>query len=153
MKKIMWLITIFGLVTSSYITFANSITSINVSGGGQNSTVSISVSVLATEKVNNSNIRIQIIAPNGNVMASTQLDTPSLNDGDTWQGQWTANNNPPVIGDYTVSVCWSPGNSGNCNFASSSTTYYSADTLEILLPVLIVFLISLFLYQEHKVKG
>ena len=132
---------------------ADSITAIDVSGGdSQNSSISISVSIVATEKINNSNMRILIIAPDGNVVASTQLDPPSMEDGDTWQGNWiTDNNGWTQEGDYTVSVCWSKGNASNCNVASSSAIFYSASSLEFLLPVLILFFIGLYIRGERRI--
>lgn len=150
MKKMIFATLMF--ITILTPTHADSIISIDVSGGNsQNSSVSISVSVVATQKINNSNMRILIIAPDGNVVASTQLDPPSMDDGDTWQGNWSTDNSGwPQEGNYTIAACWSKGNSSNCNVASSSAIFHSASSLEFLLPVFILFFIGLYIHGERR---
>lgn len=113
------------------------ITSLSASGGANpGEDITISVSIRANSRVNNSNLYFRIISPAGVVVATHTASPPSMNGGDTWSYSWISNNSSyPEMGTYTVSVCWSPGASQNCQIASASTTFYSADSLGPLLLV------------------
>lgn len=127
-------IILISLITPPAVS-ANSIQSLSASGGGeQNSTITIHTTIQGSQ-ANNTNLHFVITAPDGIVVASHQFnDVPHLSDGETFSYSWQTNNtNFPAQGNHTVSVCWSPGNSTNCTHGSASTTFYSANTLGILL--------------------
>lgn len=103
-------------------------------GGGYGDTITISVTVRADDRANNSNLYFEIRAPDGSVVDTHSTDVPRLEAGETFSHSWTSNNSSyPLMGDYTVSVCWSPGNSRNCQIAQATTGFYSVWTLGPLL--------------------
>jgi len=122
-------------------------------GGSQNDTITISVTVRATARVTNSNLYFEIRAPNGTVVDTHSTgDIPSMNNGDRFSYSWNSNNSSyPEMGDYTVWVCWSPGNATNCGVAQASTTFYSVPTMGIVLSVVALALLGFWLWRaRHK---
>ncbi len=106
--------------------------SLTVSGGANfNETITISTTVRSEDGVNNSNFYFEIRDANGTVAATHSFGgVPSLDAGATFSYSWTSNNGAyPTMGNYTVSLCWSTGDSRNCNIASASSSFYAANTL------------------------
>lgn len=100
-------------------------------------------------KINGSNLQFFIYDSAGNLVASHgPVSVPTLEIGatETFSSSW--NWDTPGLGDHTVEVCWSPGNSTNCTLAQASTTFYSVSTLNTALVVVAVLLIGAwFLYN------
>jgi hypothetical protein len=119
------------------------IQSLSASGGGNfNETITISTTVRSDSGVNNTNFYFEIRASDGTVVATHNFgDVPSMSGGETFSYSWTTNNSSyPIQGDYSLSLCWSTGNSRNCNIASATSGFYAANTLG---PVLIFALVAL----------
>ncbi len=135
------LISLLALLT---IAASGTVVSLTVSGGGNYSeTITINATVQAQGKINNSNIYFEIRDPNGTVVATNSASPPAMNDGDTFSYSWNSNNGGyPSMGDYTVSLCWSTGNSHNCNISSATTGFYSVPTLGTPLTVVAVLLVG-----------
>lgn len=131
------LMLLLAAATSLHAANEGTIQSVSASGGANfNENITISISLRANEKVNNTNVVSRIIAPSGAVVASHMYDSLSLEAGGTTSYSWGSNNSGyPDMGTYTVQVCWSTGGSNNCNIASASTSFYSADSLGPLLYV------------------
>jgi hypothetical protein len=132
---------------------SGTVLSLSVSGGSNyNETITISTTVQAITRVNNSNFYFEIRAPDGTVVAMHSFgDVPRLEGGETFSYSWTSNNSSyPLVGDYSVSLCWSPGGSQNCNIASATTTFYSANTLGALLTAALVALVGRWLWRKRK---
>jgi hypothetical protein len=93
-------------------------------------TFTVTAILHAQGKVKDSNLYYQIIAPDGHTVVLTHTtDLPTLQN-ETYTDSWSADNNGfPSMGNYTVVLCWSDGDSQNCDIASASTTFYSAPTL------------------------
>lgn len=150
------------LIVISFLTLASlgagsgSVVSLSTSGGGAyGDTIVISATVQASGKVNNSNLYYEIRAADGTVVATSGADVPSLEDGGTFSHSWSVNNSGfPVTGTYTVSLCWSPGNSHNCNIASSSTSFYSVPTFGTVLGIVALGLLAIWLWSvRHTLFG
>ena len=112
------------------------ILSLTASGGSNpGETITISTTVRADGKIQTSNLYFEIVAPNGAVVDTHLFSAmPTMNTNDTFSYSWTSNNSSyPVQGAYTVRLCWSPGGSQNCLIDSATSTFYSADTLGVML--------------------
>jgi hypothetical protein len=136
---------------------SGSVLSLTASGGGGfGDTITISTSVRADNKVNNSNLYFEIRAPDGTVVDTHGFgDVPSLEEGDTYGYSWNSNNGGyPAQGNYTVSVCWSTGNSHNCNIAQASTGFYSVPSLGTVLTLVALGLLALWIWSaRHTLFG
>ena len=119
------------LIPSPVLAAGGSITELSVAGGSQqNDTIVISSAGNATSKISNSNLYYTITSPNNTVVATHSTALPGMDSGDAFTDSWsTTNSGWPSIGAYTVTLCWSPGGSTNCNIASASTGFYSVPTL------------------------
>lgn len=132
---------------------AGTITFLSASGGGNfNETITISTTVRADDKVNNSNFYFEIRADNGTVAAThTFGGVPSLEAGATFSYSWTSNNaSYPIQGNYTLSLCWSTGNSQNCDIASASTSFYAASSLGWFLTLVLIGLAGRWLWVRQS---
>jgi hypothetical protein len=120
-------------------------------GPNQGDTISVSASVRADGSIQNSNLYYEIIAPDGvTVVATHTTSLGTLNAGDTRNDGWsTSNSGWPSTGTYTVNLCWSTGNSQNCNIASASTTFYSVPTLGWGLSLLGLGLLSVWIWRQR----
>ena len=114
-------------------------------------TITISASFLASFKINNSNVYYEIIAPDGvTVVATHSTSAPSLQAGDAFNDSWTTTNTSfPSAGTYTLTACWSDGNSTNCQIDSKMTGFYSVPTLGGWLTLLGLVLLSVFLWRRR----
>lgn len=126
--------------------------SLTVSGGANfNETITISATVRADGRIQNSNLYFVITAPSGAVVATHSVGVPSLDAGATFSYSWSSNNSGyPDMGTYTVTLCWSPGNAQNCGIASASTSFYSADTLGWALTAALFGLIGWWLLRRRQ---
>ena len=149
-RKLLLLVSLLALFAVA--ANSGSIVSLSASGGGNfNETITINATVRADDKVNNSNFYFEIRAADGSVVATNNFgDVPSMESGNTFSYSWQSNNGSyPLQGDYSVSICWSPGNSNNCNIASATTSFYSANTLGPLLTVILVALVGRWLFKRR----
>jgi hypothetical protein len=129
------------------------ILSLSAAGGSNfNETITISTIVQATGHTNNTNFYFEIRASDGTVVATHSFDgVPSMNAGETFSYSWTSSNSAyPIMGDYSVTLCWSPGGSQNCNIASATTTFYAANSLGAVLTVILIALVARWLWRKRK---
>ncbi len=114
-------------------------------------TVTISASFLATSKISNSNVYYELIAPDGvTVVATHSTSAPGLQTGDTFNDSWTTTNTSfPSAGTYTLTACWSTGNSTNCDIDQKTTSFFSVPTLGGWLTLLGLALLSVFLWRRR----
>lgn len=105
----------------------NSLSATDAPGLGD--TVQITSLVQATSKIQNSNLYYTITI--GSTLVATHTTTPpKFEIGDTFSDSWSISNSSfPSIGTYSVTLCWSTGNSQNCDIDSATTTFYSVPTL------------------------
>lgn len=128
--------------------------SLSVSGGGSyNDTITISTTVRADTKVNNSNFYFEVRAPDGTVVDTHSHDLPSLDGGETYSYSWTSNNGSyPTQGNYSVYMCWSNGQGQSCVNGESTTTFYSVPTMGTVLAGVALVLLAIWLWSvRHKV--
>ncbi|MGB7538186.1 MAG: hypothetical protein WBM17_06575 [Anaerolineales bacterium] len=98
-------------------------------GYAPNTPVTVQTTVQATQKVGKSNLFYTIS------LGSTVYTTHStlLDKLDAWQtvtDEWSTTNSGWPAGNYTITVCWSTGNSHNCDIAGPvTTTQYFVPTL------------------------
>jgi hypothetical protein len=132
---------------------SGTIISLGVSGGSQHGdTITISSQVMANSAIQRSNLSYQILAPDGvTLVASHSTSAPnSMSAGDTFNHNWSTNNSGfPVQGTYSVTICWSTGNSTNCDIASATTTFYSVPTLGWTLSLAFVALVAYWIYARR----
>jgi len=130
------------------------VTSLSASGGGNfNETITINATVRADAKVQNSNIYFEIRTPNGTVVATNSTSPPSLDAGQTFSYSWSTNNGGfPDMGNYTVTLCWSPGNSNNCGITDGpiSTSFYSVPTFGGPLSLLALILVAGWFWRVRR---
>ena len=114
-------------------------------------TITISASFLATSKINNSNVYYEIIAPDGvTVVATYSTSAPGLQAGESFNDSWTTTNTSfPSAGTYTLTACWSTGNSTNCDIDRKTTSFFSVPTLGGWLTLLGLALLSVFLWRRR----
>jgi hypothetical protein len=123
---------------------------LSASGGGNfNETITINTTIQSIDQVNNSNLYFEIRASDGTVVGTHSFEgVPSMNAGDTFSYTWTSHNGSyPLQGDYSLTLCWSPGNSRNCTIASATSSFYAANTLG---PFLIFTLIAFIVWRMWK---
>ena len=122
-------------------------------GGGYNENITISATLRADSKIENSNLYFEVRAPDGTVVATNSASVPSLDNGGTFSYSWNANNGGfPATGNYSVSVCWSPGGSQNCQIVGGpvTTSFYSVPTFGNLLGILALVLVGAWLWHVRR---
>jgi hypothetical protein len=98
-------------------------------GYAPNTTVYVQSTVQATERLNNSNL-FYTVSLGGTVYATHTTPLGRMNAWETVTDEWTTTNSGWPAGNYTITVCWSTGNSQNCNIAGPvTTTQYFVPTL------------------------
>lgn len=150
-RRCLLVIAVVALMTVAANT--GTILSLTASGGGNfNETITISTTVRSEDGVNNSNFYFEIRDSNGTVVATHSFGgVPSLDDGGNFSYSWTSNNGSyPTMGNYTVSLCWSPGGSQNCGIASASSSFYSANSLGWFLTLILFGLIGRWLWTRRE---
>jgi len=110
----------------------------------------INSSVRAIDRINNSNLFYALSAPSGAVVAQRTVNLGRLVPGQVVNDSWSTSNTPET-GTYTVTLCWSQGNSTNCGIASASTQFFSVPTLGAPLAALGLGLIGLWVWSNRKV--
>jgi hypothetical protein len=117
----------------------------------QGSSVNVHSSERADVKISNSNLYYQIFAPDGvTVVATHTTNMPNMKAGDTYSDSWSTSNAAfPSIGTYTVRLCWSTGNSQNCDIDSASTTFYSVPSLGWFFSLAAVALLVIWLWRRR----
>jgi hypothetical protein len=138
------------------LNLANSgtVVSLSASGGGEfNQTITIHTTINALEKVQTSNLYFEIRAPDGTVVATHETSPPSLEAGDSYSYNWSSNNSSyPSIGDYSVVLCWSPGNSRNCQIPGGAvtTTFFSVPTFGEVLTIVALVLVAVWFWRVRR---
>lgn len=123
-------------------------------GPNPGDTIAVNSTVQADSKTNSSNLYYEITAPSGTLVATHQTDPGNLNSGQTFSDSWGADNSGfPDVGTYTVSLCWSTGNSHNCDLASAATAFYSVPTLGWPLGLLALGMLAVFLWRQRADFG
>lgn len=118
----------------------------------QGDVLSVSSTERAQDRINNSNLYYEIIAPDGvTVVATHSTSMPKMSGGDTYDDSWTTSNTGfPSIGTYTVTLCWSTGQAQNCDIASAQTTFYSVPTLGWGLWLVGLLMLVVFLWSRRE---
>lgn len=119
-------------------------------GSNPGDTITVESTVQAEGKIQRSNLYYEIIAPDGTTVATHPTDLGDLRDGETFSDSWSVGNSAfPEMGTYTVTLCWSPGKSHNCDIDLASTTFYSVPTLGWTLGLLALGLLAVFLWRQR----
>lgn len=109
----------------------------------------INSSVRAIERIQQSNLGYLVLAPGGAPVAVRRVDPGRMGAGDVFNDSWSTTNTPET-GTYTVILCWSAGNSTNCQIDLAITRFYSVPTLGWAFSGMGVALIGLFLRRNRK---
>jgi len=114
-------------------------------------TITVSASFTANSKISNSNVYYEITAPDGvTVVATHGTSAPNLQAGESFNDSWTTTNTSfPSAGTYTLTACWSTGNSTNCDIDRKTTSFFSVPTLGGWLTLLGLVLLSVFLWRRR----
>lgn len=98
------------------------ILTLNAWGGWAPGTaVTVQATIFADTKINNSNL-YYTISLGGTVYATHTTPQTPMNQYDTRNDQWETTNTGWPEGDYTITICWSTGNSQSCNIDGPKTT-------------------------------
>ncbi len=140
-----------GVTAAAAFAAAGHVVSLTATNGpNPGDTITVNSTVQADDKTNRSNLYYEITAPTGSLVASHQTDPGGLSVGQTFSDSWGANNSGfPDVGTYTVRLCWSTGNSHNCNIATATTTFYSVPTLGWPLGLMALGLLAVFLWRQR----
>jgi hypothetical protein len=115
--------------------------------------VYVQTTVQATTDVNKTNLYYTITGPGSESTLRATHSTP-LEKMDAWQtvtDEWSVMNSGWPEGDYTVSLCWSPGNSTNCNIAGPVTAeFHSVPTLGWPLGIAAVGILLVWLWMRRR---
>jgi hypothetical protein len=109
----------------------------------------INSSVHAIGRIQQSNLGYLILAPGGAPVAVHRTDPGPMEAGDVFNDSWSTTNTPDT-GTYTVILCWSSGNSTNCQIDTAITRFYSVPTLGWAFSGMGLALLGLFLWQHRK---
>jgi hypothetical protein len=91
------------------------ILTLNAWGGWAPDTpVTVQATISADSKISNSNL-YYTISLGGTIYATHTTNESSMAMYETRNDQWETTNTGWPEGDYTVTICWSTGNSQNCN--------------------------------------
>jgi hypothetical protein len=107
----------------------------------------------AISKVQESNLSLQIIAPDGSTVVVTETTAvpDRLPAGSDWTYKWCLFNTAfPSSGTYSVHACWSTGRARNCNIAGATTTFYSVPTLGAVFLPLLIATVALVLWRHGR---
>ena len=112
--------------------------------------IDVNSTVQATDSVNNSNLYYELMDPSGAIIFTRQVSPPRMVAGDTFSDSWTYTN-PPSTGSYTVSLCWSTGNSHNCDIASNTTQFSSVPTMGWPLSLVAIGMLGVWVWRRREV--
>jgi|WetSurMetagenome_2_1015567.scaffolds.fasta_scaffold87869_2 hypothetical protein len=130
---------------------AGSIFTLNAWGGwAPNTTVTVQSTIYTDSKIGPSNL-YYTIALGSTVYATHTTSQSGMNAYETRNDQWDTLNTGWPEGDYTISICWSTGNSQNCNIAGPrTTTVHFVPTLGWGLTVAALGLLLLVLWKRRR---
>lgn len=115
-------------------------------------TITIDITLYANTNITKSNLKFEIIAPDGITVVETHKASVPKNFGpnESWSYSWsTTNSGFPSIGTYSVNACWSTGQAENCDIAQTSFSIYSVPTLGwLIFPLLVI--IGLLLWRKGQ---
>jgi hypothetical protein len=101
---------------------AGSILTLNAWGGwAPNTPVTVQSTIYTDSKIATSNL-YYTISLGSTIYASHTTSQSGMKAYETRNDQWETVNSGWPEGDYTISLCWSTGNSHNCDIAGPSTT-------------------------------
>lgn len=122
-----------------------------IMAGAQNpgDPIEIDSTVEATTKCQKTNLYYEVYSPTMVLVDTRQVDPPKLDPGDTFDDSWSTYNTPET-GDYTVTLCWSTGQSPNCNIDYAETTAWSVPTLGAGLSLLGLGLLAGWLWKRRS---
>jgi hypothetical protein len=110
------------LVPARVLAAGGRILTLNAWGGWAPGTpVDIQATVSADTDINKTNL-YYTIALGGTIYATHTTSLPAMKMYETRNDQWETTNTGWPMGDYTITVCWSTGNSTNCNIAGPVST-------------------------------
>jgi len=112
--------------------------------------IDVSSTIAAMDRINKSNLYYELSDPSGAVIFATQVDPGRLDVGETSSDAWQFSN-PPSTGTYTISLCWSTGNSHNCDIDFKTTQFSSVPTLGWPLTIVAGGLIGLWIWRRKEV--
>ena len=112
--------------------------------------IDIASTIVATDRINNSNLYYELSDPSGAIIDTRQIDPPQMAAGETFSDSWS-HTNPAMTGTYTVSLCWSTGNSLNCDIDFKSTQFSSVPTLGWPLTIVAGGLIAFWIWRRKEV--
>jgi hypothetical protein len=106
------------------------IITLNAWGGwAPDTTVTVQSTVTADSKIGPSNL-YYTISLGSTLYATHTTSLTKMNANETRNDQWDTVNSGWPEGDYTITVCWSTGNSQNCDISGPlSTTVHFVPTL------------------------
>ncbi|MEW6568884.1 MAG: hypothetical protein AB1449_12110 [Chloroflexota bacterium] len=110
--------------------------------------IRVASAVWAQDAIQQSNLYYEMRAPSGAIVATRTVDPGRLRAGQVFVDAWSTSNTPEV-GTYTVSLCWSTGNSRNCNIDYAETSFYSVPTLGPAFSVLALALLGFWLWSQR----
>ena len=110
--------------------------------------IEIDSSVLAITKCQQTNLYYEVYSPTMVLVDTRQLEPPALDPGESFDDSWSTYNTPET-GDYTVSLCWSTGQSQMCNIDYAETTAWSVPTLGAGLSLVALGLFALWLWKRR----
>jgi hypothetical protein len=130
-----------------------SILSLTAQGASQpGDPIEITSEVQIADSVNKSNLYYELFDPSRVRIDVWQTDVPKMKAGDTFSDAWQYAN-PPSTGDYTVTLCWSTGQSQNCDIDLKSTTFSSVPTLGWPLEIAALGLLGVWLWRHKEGWG
>lgn len=145
------LMTTAGASASPLRANTGSIQSLTAVGASQpGDPIDVNSTVLATDRINNSNLYYELSDPSGAVIFTKQTFPPQMRSGDTYSDSWSFSN-PPSTGSYSVSLCWSTGNSLNCDIDSKTTQFSSVPTMGWPLSFVALGLFGLWIWRRREV--
>lgn len=123
---------------------------LNVTGAASpGDPINISSQVHAFQKIQNSNMFYEVYSPSMVLVDTREIDPGKLEIDDTYNDSWNSSNTPET-GNYTITLCWSTGNSHNCDIDYVETVVYSVPTFGYGLTLAALVLLVLFLWQNRR---
>jgi hypothetical protein len=127
------------------------ILTLNAWGGWASGTpVDVQATIFADSKINNSNLYYTISLA-GTIYATHTTPMTPMNQYETRNDQWETTNTGWPEGEYTISICWSTGNSTNCNIDGPKTVVtHFVPTLGWGLTIVTVGILAYGLYRRRE---
>jgi hypothetical protein len=151
-KTIVLLLTMMILLIPNQVLAAGGrIITLNAWGGyALNTPVYVQSTITADSKISNSNL-YYTISLGSTIYANHTTNLTPMNSNETRNDQWQTVNSGWPAGDYTVTICWSTGNSHNCNIAGpKSVTVHFVPTLGWELTLVLLGLLLYIVWRRRK---